>query len=368
MTSQSYAARSLVVLLTSLSAACSGGWCASGRPTPSGASVAVDSHPLAPAAAAPSAPSLSVADTVAAMSHEERRNAYEVEVGELRARLERLETYLHSFPSSLTDVDALAGELAAPEAAFEFVRDKIALEPYPGVMKGARGTLVTRGGNAVDRALLLAAILKRNHVSARIAHARLSEDQGRQLLQWIQSAPAATERMLRSLQALDIPSSTRPGQEGLSEALNRRAESAARAVEEAVQGSRPFLEASLTAAGVAGPADTGRQTLDSLLDHYWIQAVVGGRTVDLDPAIVGGRVGQHFADASETFNPDDLPDDLFQHIRFRVVADFLATDGVHTPLTSYCRSSRPSTSSGRTSGWLLRRRPPRRRRALVKRS
>jgi transglutaminase-like putative cysteine protease len=100
------------------------------------------------------------------MSREERREAYDFEVGELRVRLERLETYLHSFPSSLTDVDALAGELSTPEAAFEFVRDKIALEPYPGVMKGARGTLVTRGGNAVDRALLLAAILKRNRVSA----------------------------------------------------------------------------------------------------------------------------------------------------------------------------------------------------------
>ena len=27
--------------------------------------------------------------------------------------------------------------------------------------------------------------------------------------------------------------------------------------------------------------------------------------------------------------PDDLPADLFQYVRFRVVADFLATDGVH---------------------------------------
>ncbi len=219
--------------------------------------------------------------------------------------------------------------MATPEAAFEFIRDQIALEPYPGVMKGARGTLVTRGGNALDRALLLAAILKHNRVSARIAHARLSENQGRQLLQWIASAPGATERMLVSLNTIDVPPSTRPDQQALADALERRATVAARTVEAAVNGSGPLLAASLKSAGVTGPSDTGQQALEVLVDHYWVQADVGGQTVDLDPASAGAQVGQHLADASDTLNPDDLPDDIFQHLRFRIVADFNATDGVH---------------------------------------
>lgn len=297
--------------------------------------VTADEHATAPAAeaqssqSAPSAPPVNVKASVAAMSPEERRQTYDFEVAELRARLERLEAYLRRFSGSLTDVDALARELRTPEAAFAFIRDQIAFEPYPGVMKGARGTLLTRGGNALDRALLLAAILKRNQVSAQIAHARLSEDQTRQLLQWIASAPGATERILASLNTLDIPSSTRPGHEGLADALKRRAGVAARTVEQAVDGSRPLIEASLKSAGVTGPPEVERQTLDALVDHYWVQAVVGGQTVDLDPAAAGARVGQHLADASDTLNPDDLPNDLFQHVRFRIVADLHGTDGVH---------------------------------------
>jgi hypothetical protein len=277
----------------------------------------------------PHAEPMDVAASVAAMSPEERRAAYDFEVEELRARLQRLDAYLHRFPASLTDVDALAGELPTPDAALAFIRDQIALEPYPGLMKGAAGSLVTRGGNALDRALLLSAILKRKQISTQIAHARLSDDQAQQLLQWITSTPGATERMLASLNTMDLPRATRPVQQDLSDALDRRAAANARIVEGAVNGSRPFLEASLKSAGGVGTADTRRQALESLADHYWVQAVIGGQTVDLDPASASATLGQHLADASETFNPDDLPDDVFQHVRVRIVADFLDANGLH---------------------------------------
>ncbi len=69
------------------------------------ATEAADDHALPSSAGAPPAPSVSVAASVAAMSQEERRAAYDFEVAELRARLDRLEAYLHRFPSALTDVD-----------------------------------------------------------------------------------------------------------------------------------------------------------------------------------------------------------------------------------------------------------------------
>lgn len=65
-----------------------------------------------------------------------------------------LRDLLSKFPAELTDVDALADSLKTPAEVFAFVRDRIAFEPYRGIMKGAQGTLLTRGGNSVERALL----------------------------------------------------------------------------------------------------------------------------------------------------------------------------------------------------------------------
>jgi transglutaminase-like putative cysteine protease len=286
-------------------------------------------HTSAQSMEAPHAAPIDFTASVAGMTPEERRASYDFEVAELRGRLERLDTYLHHFSASLTDVDALAADLATPDAALAFIRDRIAFEPYPGVMKGAVGTLVTRGGNALDRALLLSAILKRKQLSTRIAHARLSEDQAQQVLQWITSTPGATERMLVSLNAMDLPPTTRPVQPDLSDALDRRAAANARTVEEEVDASRAFLENSLKSAGGIGTTDTRRHTLESLVDHYWVQAVIDGQTVDLDPASTGATVGQHLAEASDILDPDNLPDDVFQQVRFRIVADFLEAGSLH---------------------------------------
>jgi len=72
--------------------------------------------------------------SIASMSPAERQAAYEAELAALKSRDGQLTGYLDGFPKELTDVDALAATLKTPQAAFEFVRDRIALEPYPGVM------------------------------------------------------------------------------------------------------------------------------------------------------------------------------------------------------------------------------------------
>lgn len=51
----------------------------------------------------------------------------------------------------------------------DFVVAEIAYEDYPGVLRGAKGTLVSRAGNSLDQAILLAHLLKNSGLDARIA-------------------------------------------------------------------------------------------------------------------------------------------------------------------------------------------------------
>ena len=55
-------------------------------------------------------------------------------------------------------------------------------EPYPGVLRGAQGTLAARAGNAFDRALLLRALLDAMAIPARFAFGELDQASARALV------------------------------------------------------------------------------------------------------------------------------------------------------------------------------------------
>src|SRR5690348_5498354 len=66
-----------------------------------------------------------------------------------------------------------------PARIFAWVRDKTFWVPYRGELRGAAGVLMDRLGNSLDRALLLAELLRRAGQDVRLAHAQLSDEQAR---------------------------------------------------------------------------------------------------------------------------------------------------------------------------------------------
>lgn len=111
-------------------------------------------------------------------------------------RLEAWTSYLREMRDSLDrthfDLEALAFELAfeSPEGIEAWVRAHIAYEPYEGVLRGAEGTLLSRAGNAIDQAILLATLLRDAGYDSRIARGALDEAQARSLLAHVGSAPS----------------------------------------------------------------------------------------------------------------------------------------------------------------------------------
>ena len=89
------------------------------------------------------------------------------------------------------EVGALAASLGKdPTQAFEFVRDAIGFDPYPGMLRGAEGTLAARAGNAWDRALLLKALLAESGLTTRFAFATLDPTTATALVKRAHERPA----------------------------------------------------------------------------------------------------------------------------------------------------------------------------------
>ena len=69
-----------------------------------------------------------------------------------------------------------------PNAIFAFVRDEIGYESYRGSLRGARGTLWSNAGNALDQASLLIALLRASGIPARYVQGTLSDELSQQLI------------------------------------------------------------------------------------------------------------------------------------------------------------------------------------------
>jgi hypothetical protein len=228
-----------------------------------------------------------------------------------------IEAYVAAVPGSATDMNTLADSLEKPEAAFEYVRDQIALEPYAGAMKGAAATLITRGGNDLDRSLLLGTLLSAQGVEVQIAHGQLNAAQAQSRLAEITAKPEATELILRSMPKPSFASSPQMRQiDSMTAASGRR-----RA--QLIEQNFAFLDSSLKSAKITIGSNQSAAQLKALQDHYWVRAVVAGKTMDLDPGFAQAEYGRKYADVAETINLNGLDSTQLQTMTLRLVADYL---------------------------------------------
>lgn len=112
-------------------------------------------------------------DDAARKASLERLGKFIAKLGELSRQVDR----------SRIETDALLDSLDYDyQRIVDFVTHDIAFQQYPGLLRGARGTLVSGAGNALDQSLLLATLLHDAGYDARIVRGRLDAAQAAALL------------------------------------------------------------------------------------------------------------------------------------------------------------------------------------------
>lgn len=205
-------------------------------------------------------------------------------------------------------------------ATFEFVHNGIAFEPYAGVMRGAQGCLVSKAGNAADKALLLSELLRREGFKTRLAFGTLSDQTAAQLadeyLRW---------ELDESPRTLELPYT--PDDPVVTQ---RKSDATAALRQHLLQRQQTLTAAVLKALGERAKQAAGGVSIKSFLpdikSHVWVQVEQGGKYIDLDPCFFDANPGDRFCPADST--ADAVPDDAWRQVGFRVFIEKYDGQGV----------------------------------------
>ncbi len=109
--------------------------------------------------------------------------SYEESMAEVDANFRFFEALRGEIDRSQFDLEALLDSLDYDaERIIEYVQRNIFFEQYTGTLRGAQGTLMSRAGNALDQALLLATLLRNAGYDARITRGQLDAAGATELL------------------------------------------------------------------------------------------------------------------------------------------------------------------------------------------
>jgi hypothetical protein len=175
-----------------------------------------------------------------------------------------------------------------PQQMFAFVRDQIGYQAYSGSLRGARGTLWSKAGNALDRASLLVALLRASGFTAQYVQGTLSTAQAQTLILAM------------------------------------------------FQGQYRVLGCPPAGSALADPAnDPNLQALAG--DHYWVQysSATAGPFTNADTAFPTAQLGQTFGTALNTSTSVPFSEEIFVTISenaeiFSPASAALAGNGIST--------------------------------------
>lgn len=201
-------------------------------------------------------------------------------------------------PRETCDLYALAGTARTDAELCAWVRAHLGLQPYAGFQRGAAGTLASGSGNAADRALLLATLLRLRGIDAQLVRGTAKPPTAVQPPRLPTVAPDDAFVVALAKAAGVDPARLRgaPAEAavlgaGLQTRLERRMQRDRAAVLGALEGKVP------PPTGVRVPANA---------EHWWVRTPDG----DLDPTLESGA-----ASGGTVVAVEKLPADACQTLR-----------------------------------------------------
>jgi hypothetical protein len=240
--------------------------------------------------------------------------AVEADSRQLAERMDRvlgaLDASDRQLPHDTFDPAAVIAHVGKdPAKLFAWVRDNTYCAAYRGALRGPLGVLMDRTGNSLDRAVLLAELLRyagQEHL--RLMHAELSAETARDLLRHVRTPPEdlgqqLDARMDTNQQAAELDRFA--GQVGLElrvlQNAAKRSDAAARRLAEDVT-QRVTAQVPALAAAIGAPLEAPQDAIaeDAASDHWWLAYQAGERWIDLDPSLPDALPGTHVGDAPGT--------------------------------------------------------------------
>jgi hypothetical protein len=253
------------------------------------------------------------------------RPSPEVRLAQVRNSLRAMEDGLRQLPRDTFDIQAVLKETGNdPAKIFQWVRDGTRWAPYRGLLREDVGVLMDRTGNSLDRAYLLASLLKAAGREARLAHAQLDAPLAQSLIGKVRSEPVAQARTAAGT-GDSFSAMARKYQIDEAAAKKKLGEYASQvsAVRQKVD-QRTSEQTPLVSSQIGKPkevADDRVAAVAAMQDHWWAQWHDGGNWVDLDPLLSDAKPGATVVTAQQTLDPNSIPDELRQQVVIRAVVE-----------------------------------------------
>jgi len=247
--------------------------------------------------------------------------------------LDELESSVETDSTKILSIDSILEKIGTenPEELFVWIRDNTYFVPYQGVLRGDKGVLMDKLGNSLDRSILLYETLIEAGFETRLAHVRLSIEQAEDIIKHKEPFPRdlfspIESHLTESDRELIDECSAKYGvdKEYLLEAVKKKElDNIQNRDRLKSMVDREFNQISKWIRKLrTKPNSASHNTIyKSIQDHWWVQYLDESEWKDLDLTLPDANPGDAIAEPSETFQLEELEEDLYFNIAFKIVIE-----------------------------------------------